>query len=153
MIILSLGTFDPLHSGHIGLFKQCRRLAGLDGTVIIGVNSDEFVLKYKQVPPLIPEEIRLDLIDHLFMVDKVVLNHGGDTQAELIEKINPDVLLIGLDWAFKDYYSQLGISQKWLDERDIQLVYVPRTGDWSSSEIKETHDRAIRSNPDAGLQH
>lgn len=151
MIALSLGTFDPVHSGHIGLFKQCRRLAGPEGRVIIGINSDEFVLSYKKTSPLLPESVRYDLISNLSMVDEVIINHGGSTQAALIEEQHPDLLVIGLDWAFKDYYGQLGITQEWLDERDIQLVYVHRTGEWSSTDLKNRAHEPIRSNPDSGV--
>lgn len=151
MIALTLGTFDPVHSGHIGLFKQCRRLAGPEGKVIVGINTDVFVLEYKRTMPLLPEEVRYDLISNLSMVDQVVLNHGGSTQADLIAELHPDLLIIGLDWAFKDYYGQLGITQEWLDERDIQLVYVHRTGEWSSTELKMRTNEPIRSDPDAGV--
>lgn len=150
--VLTMGTFDPVHSGHLGLFRQCRRLAGEHGKLVISVNSDDFVMFYKGVAPLLPERVRLDLIGGLAIVDEVVLNTEHELQKSLIETVSPDMLVIGLDWAFKDYYGQLGISQEWLDERNIQMVYVPRTGEWSSSELKHKSYEQIRSHPDAGDQ-
>lgn len=135
MRVLSLGTFDTIHAGHVGLFRQCRRLAG-NGEVVIAVNSDEFVTHYKGAPPLVPYESRATVIAALRMVDRVVANTTQNDQATLIESIAPDIIVIGQDWAFKDYTGQLGISQQWLDDRNIQLCYVPRTGQWSSTAIK-----------------
>lgn len=137
MRVLTLGTFDTIHAGHVGLFRQCRRLAGHpDGQVIVAINSDEFVARYKGAPPLVPYASRAAVIGALWMVDEVVCNDSHGNQGNLIEAARPDVLVIGQDWALKDYMGQLGISQQWLDDRDIQLCYVPRTGEWSSTAIK-----------------
>lgn len=136
MKVLTVGTFDTIHAGHIGLFRQCRRLAGPIGEVIVGINSDEFVKKYKGSAPLIPYASRAAVIGSLWMVNTVVPNTDHAWQPTLIDNARPDILVIGQDWALKDYMSQLGITQSWLDQRDIQLCYVPRTGDWSSTEIK-----------------
>lgn len=134
--VLTLGTFDPVHSGHLGLFRQCRKIAGKDGQLIVGVNADQFIKQYRGTLPLIPATVRVEVISELTLVDKVITNFGGTNQAVLINAVNPDFLVIGLDWATKDYYGQLGITREWLEERNIQLVYVPRTGDWSSSDLK-----------------
>lgn len=136
MRVLTVGTFDTLHAGHIGLFRQCRRLAGPVGQVIVGINSDDFVKRYKGTTPLVPYESRATVIAALTMVDQVVINDTHTEQANLIENARPDLLVIGQDWALKDYLAQLGVTQAWLDEKNIQLCYVPRTGDWSSTEIK-----------------
>lgn len=138
MRVLTLGTFDTIHAGHVGLFHQCRRLAGPDGEVVVAVNSDEFVEYYKGAPPLIPYESRAVVIANLNMVDLVVENNNHRDQANLIDEMMPDLIVVGQDWALKDYVGQLGITQEWLDTRDIQLCYVPRTGHWSSTGIKTT---------------
>lgn len=136
MKVLTIGTFDTIHAGHVGLFKQCRRLAGPLGEVIVGINSDSFVKHYKGATPLVPYASRATVIASLRMVDRVVENDNHDNQWHLIQEAHPDLLVIGQDWALKDYMAQLGITQRWLDEHNIQLCYVPRTGDWSSTEIK-----------------
>lgn len=136
MRVLTIGTFDTIHAGHIGLFMQCRRLAGPLGHVTVGINTDTFVEKYKGAAPLVPYASRAAVIGALSMVDSVVMNYAHDSQATVIRNATTDLLVIGQDWALKDYLSQLGITQQWLDEQNIQLCYVPRTGDWSSTEIK-----------------
>jgi len=134
--VLTLGTFDPLHEGHLGLFRQCQNFAGEYGKLVVAVNSDQFIKQYRGALPSITALVRAEAINQLDMVDSVLINYGGANQAALINQVNPDFLVIGLDWAFKDYYGQLGITREWLEERNIQLAYVPRTGDWSSTEIK-----------------
>ena len=135
--LLTIGSFDTLHLDHIRLFDQCRRLIGSDGRLIVGVNSDGFYKSYRGYQPLMPEDVRVGVINRLEVVDEVIVNYGGSNQAALINKVNPDILAIGTDWATRDYYGQLGITQEWLDERDIQLVYLPHGTRYSSTEIKK----------------
>jgi glycerol-3-phosphate cytidylyltransferase-like family protein len=69
-------------------------------------------------------------------VDGVVPNHGGADSKPAIELVDPDYIVIGSDWATKDYYKQMGFTQDWLDSYGIALVYIPYTKGVSSSEIK-----------------
>jgi choline-phosphate cytidylyltransferase/glycerol-3-phosphate cytidylyltransferase len=134
MKVLTLGSFDMLHPGHLGLFDWCRRLAGDSGVVVVSVNTDEFVTRFKTQPRFHTSE-RVAMVRALRGVDFVLENDGG-SQGDLIAKINPNLLVIGSDWARKDYLAQLDIAQDWLDEHHIALAYVPRTGDWSSTELR-----------------
>ena len=70
-------------------------------------------------------------------VDEVVPNFGGADSKPVIELVKPDYIVIGSDWARKDYYAQMGFTQDWLDERGIGLVYVPYTTDISTTELKK----------------
>lgn len=134
--VLTIGTFDPLHLGHLGLFEQCRRIAGPDAHLTVGVNSDAFVTSYRGTPPMLPENVRAGVIAATTLVDDVVLNTSHDGQSYLILDCKPDLLVIGQDWALKDYPAQLGVRPNWFEDHGIQLVYVPRTGDWSSTALK-----------------
>lgn len=136
MRVLTIGTFDPLHSGHLGLFRQCRRLGGEEPHLTVGVNSDQFLTKYKGITPQLPHDVRAELILNLSLVDETVINWDDWAQPKVIENAHPDILVVGQDWALKDYPRQLKVSQRWLDERNIQLAYVPRTGNWSSTAVK-----------------
>lgn len=130
---ITLGSFDPLHAGHLGLFAQCRRLAD---ELVVGVNSDTFYTKYRGVAPLMPQYHRMAVIGALKGVNEVVLNDGGMWQSSIIEQSGADLIVVGDDWAGRDYYAQLGVTQRWLDNNRIQLVYVPRTGGFSSTTLK-----------------
>lgn len=133
--VLTVGSFDGWHSGHVFLFKQCSRIAGRGGTVVAGVNSSEFIASFKR-PPVFSTEERVAVVEACVYVDEVRLNESESLEA-MILAVNPDFLVIGQDWALKDYYAQIGITQNWLNDHDIGLVYVPRPeGSMSSTELK-----------------
>ena len=87
--VLTIGTFDTPHIAHALLFKRCEQL----GNLTVGVNSDEFIEKYKGKPPLFTFEERATLIARLGY--KVLINTSAG--AELIRQVNPDILVIGSD--------------------------------------------------------
>ena len=115
--VLTIGTFDILHHGHIAFLHQCGRL----GTELhVGVNTDRFVRQFKP-PAVMGEDERAHALRQLGY--HVLLNDGPGR--DLIADRGPDVLAIGSDWARKDYLAQVGVTQDWLDERRIILAYVP----------------------------
>lgn len=136
MQVLTVGTFDLIHSGHINLFNNCSKLAGKDGEVIVGVNTDEFVLQYKKINPIIPFLDRIRVISSIKNVNKTLANNSSSLKP-MLELIMPDILVVGSDWAKKDYYSQIGVDQTWLDHNSILLVYVPYTEGISTTKLKE----------------
>jgi glycerol-3-phosphate cytidylyltransferase-like family protein len=69
-------------------------------------------------------------------VSDVVPNIGGSDSRWAISLVKPDLVVIGSDWARKDYYKQMGFTQDWLDERGIGLVYLPYTRGISTTDIK-----------------
>ena len=70
-------------------------------------------------------------------VDEVVPNYGGADSKIAIDIVKPDYIIIGSDWARKNYYNQMGFDQDWLDERGIGLIYVPYTPGISSTDLKK----------------
>lgn len=135
-IVYTGGTFDLFHSGHVNLLKRCREIAGKDGRVIVSLNTDVFVESYKGKPPICSEEERKQVLSACAYVDEVISNIGGKDSKPAIEIVNPNFIVIGSDWAEKDYHKQMGFDQNYLDSKGISLVYVPYTKDISSSEIK-----------------
>lgn len=115
--VLTIGTFDILHFGHVAFLNQCARL----GTELLaGVNTDAFVEKFKPAA-VMSEAERVHSLRQLGY--RTLLNDGPGRG--LIEQAGPDVLAIGSDWARKDYLAQVDVTQDWLDERKIILAYVP----------------------------
>lgn len=135
-IVYTGGTFDLFHSGHVNLLKRCREVAGSDGIVVVSLNTDDFIEKYKGKPPICSEEERKAVLESCIYVDKVVMNVGGEDSKIAIELASPNYIVIGSDWAKKDYYKQMQFDQDWLDERGIGLVYVPYTRTISTTQIK-----------------
>jgi glycerol-3-phosphate cytidylyltransferase len=129
-------TFDLIHNGHIRFLKACRRLAGDDGVVVVSLNTDAFIQAYKGKSPIMSFDERKEILLGCKYVDRVIANVGGADSKPAIESVMPDFIVIGDDWAKKDYYKQMQFTQAWLDELEIQLVYVPYTQGISTTDLK-----------------
>lgn len=136
-IVYSGGTFDLIHSGHIRFLRACRRIAGDEGQVVLALNTDEFVEAYKGKAPVMTYDERKTVLLACKYVDDVVPNLSGADSKPTILNVEPDFIVIGDDWAKKDYYAQMQFTQDWLDEQGIQLVYVPYTQGISTTELKK----------------
>lgn len=136
MITYTGGTFDLFHAGHVFLLRECRKLAGPEGQVVVALNTDTFVATYKGKPPVCSYAEREAVLLACRHVDEVIKNSHGADSKPAIEAVNPDLLVIGVDWALKDYYAQMGFTPQWLDERGISLIYVPHPQPLSSTAIK-----------------
>lgn len=91
------GVFDLLHGGHVALLEAARAAGD---ALAVGVNSDASVRRLGKGPdrPLVPEGERARLLAALAAVDCVVL-FEEDTPLALIERLRPDVLVKGADYA------------------------------------------------------
>lgn len=125
-----------IHNGHIRFLKACRRVAGDDGVVVVSLNTDAFIQAYKGKSPIMSFDERKEILLGCKYVDRVIANHGGADSKPAIESVMPDFIVIGDDWAKKDYYKQMQFTQAWLDDLEIQLVYVPYTQGISTTELK-----------------
>lgn len=133
MKVITLGTLDLLHAGHIDLLRACKDL----GYVVVGLNTDEFVEKYKGKRPVMSYDERKDMLEAVGLVDEVIPNDQSDGSAkDLILKSGASVIVIGSDWARKDYVGQLGLDWDWLEEHGIGIYYFPRKRKMSTTIIK-----------------
>jgi cytidyltransferase-like protein len=126
--LLTIGTFDRLHVGHLELLAACRYQGG---RVMVGVNRDEFVERYKGRPPQ-PLAHRIEMLAALRDVDDVFVNVGDEDARPLIEAVRPTLLAIGDDWLDpghdeRRYFRQLGVTSEWMAARGLKVWYVPRT--------------------------
>ena len=126
------GTFDLLHSGHVSFLRRCSEI----GSVTVALNTDEFIEAYKGKSPVMSYAEREAVLLGLKYVSAVIPNVGGADSRVSIDLVSPDFVVIGSDWAKRDYYKQMGFSQDWLDERGIALCYIPYTQGISTTEIK-----------------
>ena len=95
-IVFTNGAFDILHAGHLRQLKYAKSLGDI---LVVGLNSDASVRRYKGPNrPIVPEAERAEMLEGLSCVDAVVIFDEDEPKA-LIEEIQPDVLVKGADWA------------------------------------------------------
>ncbi|PSV46810.1 glycerol-3-phosphate cytidylyltransferase [Photobacterium indicum] len=122
--VITFGTFDVFHIGHINILERC---ASLGDTLIVGVSSDELNFSKKQRYPIYDQASRLKIVQSLKFVDEVFIEHSLEKKREYIEFYRGDVLAMGDDWK--------GRFDEFNDICDV--VYFPRTPSISTTEIIE----------------
>lgn len=121
-VVLTYGTFDLLHVGHLNLLERLRKLGD---HLIVGVSTDEFNAG-KGKRTVIPYADRARLVSALSCVDLVIPEERWEQKAEDITKYHVDVFGMGADWEGK--FDEL--------KGYCQVVSLPRTDGISSSQIK-----------------
>lgn len=120
------GVFDVFHIGHLNLLKaakdRCEKL-------IVGVSTDENVKSYKHKKPIIPFKERIEIVNSLKCVDKVVAQESMD-KVEAWRRLRYDVLFHGTDWKDSDMYNNL---ENELKKYGVDVVYLPHTEGVSST--------------------
>jgi glycerol-3-phosphate cytidylyltransferase len=127
------GTFDLFHYGHARFLEQCSKY----GKVIVAINTDDFCERYKRKPVLTLGE-RIESVAACKWVNDVIVNIGDEDSGVTIDTIKYKKvthIAHGDDWTGDSLIEQLGISQEWLDERGISMLYVPYTKGISTSDI------------------
>lgn len=127
--VLTFGTFDVLHVGHVSLLERARALGD---RLIVGVSSDALNQAKKGRNPVYAEGDRLKLIGALRCVDEVFVEESLELKGEYLRRHRADVLVMGDDWAGRfDEFRAL-----------CEVVYLPRTPSISTTEIIEVIRRA-----------
>lgn len=136
-VVYTGGTFDLPHAGHLELLEYCRAFAGKHGKVIVALNKDEFIKRFKGHAPIMSFDQRKKILSTFKWVDEVVENIGNEDSKITIGKVKPDIVLIGMDWVERDYCKQMQFNTDWLNENKISLIYVPRTTGVSTTLLKD----------------
>lgn len=132
-LIYTGGTFDLFHAGHAAFLQRASQL----GEVVVALNTDEFIAEYKGTSPVMTYREREAVLRSCKWVTDVVPNAGGADSRIAISQVKPNYIIIGSDWARRDYYYQMGFDQDWLDERGIGLIYTPYSDGISTTAIKQ----------------
>jgi len=94
-VVFTNGVFDILHPGHVRYLQEARTLGD---ALIVGINSDRSARANKgRERPITPETERAEVLSALDCVDAVAI-FDEDTPAEIVRRIQPDVLVKGADW-------------------------------------------------------
>ncbi|MFH7818887.1 glycerol-3-phosphate cytidylyltransferase [Neobacillus thermocopriae] len=121
--VLTYGTFDLLHWGHINLLKRAKELGDY---LIVAISTDEFnAVKNKKAYH--SYENRKLILEAIRYVDEVIPEHTWEQKIDDVIKHNIDVFVMGDDWKGKfDYLKEY-----------CEVVYLPRTVGISTTKIKK----------------
>jgi D-beta-D-heptose 7-phosphate kinase/D-beta-D-heptose 1-phosphate adenosyltransferase len=126
-VVFTNGVFDLLHPGHVRYLQHARALGD---ALIVGVNSDRSVRANKGPSrPITPEAERAELLSALACVDAVAI-FDDDTPADIIKRIQPDILVKGADWA-----ADAIVGRDTVEARGGKVVRVDIEPGWSTSSI------------------
>ena len=122
--IITYGTFDLLHYGHINLLKRAKELGDY---LIVGLSTDEFNSNMKNKKTYFSYEIRKKLLEAIRYVDLVIPENSWEQKKEDIKEFKVDTFVIGDDW--KGKFDEL---------QDLcNVIYLPRTPEISTTKIKK----------------
>ena len=128
-IAFTNGVFDILHEGHISLLSKAATYADI---LVVGVNSDASVKRLKgENRPVNTQQSRAMILASLIMVDAVII-FDEDTPLELINQLEPDVLIKG-----GDYTLETIVGAKETLERKGTVEIIPIVEGFSTTAIIE----------------
>jgi glycerol-3-phosphate cytidylyltransferase len=126
-VVITYGTFDTLHWGHIEILRRAKEAAGENGTLVVGVSTDEFnAIKGKKA--YLGYEQRKKLVEAIRYVDLVIPENEWDQKPGDFAKYKVDILVMGDDWkGAPEFENVQGL---------VEVRFFPRTKLISSSEIR-----------------
>lgn len=122
--VITYGTFDLLHYGHINLLKRAKALGDY---LIVALSTDEFNSKMKNKFCYFSYEQRKNLLQAIRYVDLVIPEETWEQKKTDVKEFKVDVFVIGDDWSGKFDF---------LKEQGVEVVYLSRTPEISTSQIK-----------------
>ena len=123
--VITYGTYDLLHYGHINLLERAKALGDY---LIVALSTDEFNWKEKQKKCYFTYEERKKMLEALRAVDLVIPEENWEQKKTDAELYHVDVFVMGDDWSGKFDF---------LKEQGVEVVYLPRTPEVSTTKIKE----------------
>lgn len=128
--ILTYGTYDLLHEGHINLLKRAKALGDY---LIVGLSTDEFnALKHKD--SFLPYKQRKIVLESIKYVDEVIPEKNWEQKIRDIKKYQVDIFVMGNDWAGK--FDEL--------KKDCKIVYLQRTPSISTTSLKNQVKKKLK---------
>lgn len=122
--VITFGTFDVLHVGHLRILQRARELGD---RLVVGVSSDALNVSKKGREPVFAQDERCELVANLKCVDEVFVEESLELKRAYLEKYGADVLVMGDDWAGRfDEMSDI-----------CRVVYLPRTPSISTTGVIE----------------
>ena len=123
--VITYGTFDLLHYGHINLLERAKALGDY---LIVALSTDEFNWKEKQKHCYFTYEERKRMLEALRAVDLVIPEESWGQKRTDMHLYQIDTFVIGDDWKGKFDF---------LRDEGVEVVYLPRTPEISTTQIKK----------------
>ena len=123
--VITYGTFDLLHYGHINLLRRAKELGDY---LVVVVSSDEFNLIEKNKVCYFNYEHRKSLVESIRYVDLVIPETSWEQKRSDVKEYHIDTFVMGDDWIGEFDY---------LKEEGVEVVYLPRTKEISTTKIKK----------------
>lgn len=127
---ITFGVFDLLHYGHFELFRRIRELVGPEGEVIVMLQKDEWVAKFKDVKLVYDFEMRKGMIETLKTVTRVVPYETVGIDA--VKDLDFDLLVRGPEHCSARFQA----LSKWCEEKGKCWTVLPRTEGISTTTLK-----------------
>lgn len=124
--VITYGTFDLLHYGHINLLRRARELGDY---LIVALSTDEFNWNEKRKKCYFPYAKRKMMLEAIRYVDEVIPEENWEQKNTDVVKHGCSVFVMGDDWKGKFDF---------LKDKGVDVVYLARTPEISTSQIKET---------------
>jgi D-beta-D-heptose 7-phosphate kinase/D-beta-D-heptose 1-phosphate adenosyltransferase len=135
-IVFTNGVFDILHPGHLRYLQAARRHGDV---LIVGLNADASVRRNKGPErPINPESERAEVLEALTCVDAVSV-FDEDTPADIIRRVQPDILVKGADWAPDQI-----VGRDTVEARGGRVILEPVEQGYSTTSVIERAKRATR---------
>jgi rfaE bifunctional protein nucleotidyltransferase chain/domain len=126
-VVFTNGCFDLLHSGHVFLFKEAKKLGDV---LIVAVNDDASVRKIKGPRrPIFPLRERLEILDAIQFIDYMI-PFSQETPKKIISSLLPDVLVKGGDWNMDEV-----VGREEVITAGGKVVLIPHLEGQSTSQI------------------
>jgi glycerol-3-phosphate cytidylyltransferase len=124
MRVITFGTFDVFHIGHLRILERARSFGGY---LLVGVSTDQMTFEKKQRYPVYTQEERVEILRALSCVDEVFLEESLEQKRGYLTQYQADILVMGDDWAGKfDEFSDI-----------CRVEYLPRTPSISTTVVIE----------------
>ena len=130
--VITYGTFDLLHYGHINLLRRCKAMGDY---LIVALSTDEFNSKSKNKHCYFTYEQRKLFLEAVRYVDLVIPETCWEQKRQDMHEYHIDTFVMGDDWSGKFDF---------LKEEGVEVVYLPRTPEISSTQIRrDKHQFAL----------
>lgn len=139
--VITYGTFDLLHYGHINLLRRAKALGDY---LIVCLSTDEFNMNEKGKKTYFNYDQRKQLLEAIRYVDLVIPEKNWQQKRADVQKFHVNTFVMGDDWKGKfDFLKEFG----------VEVVYLPRTPEISTTQIKHDLHKIEIGEPESKLVH